>query len=272
MDIGIHIIKPGVEFLTPKYDEKWEEHASLIIEDAARTSHKSVSGKSPRDFIKKHLRHESIIEHAVFTVRFTCSRTCSHQLVRHRLASYTQESQRFCDYSTKRLGGKETKLLNVVMPPSLTRGSRVLDDHVVFLEDGKHELMYETETGACTLRSHLASKVDGAFTRSDEELVARWCEKRIDGYTEYLDQREYGIPPEDARFCLPNAVKTEVATTMNFRTWRHVLGHPEFGRTLNKHAQWEIREVTLPVLEYFENRIPYMFGDLRERANGARTF
>lgn len=50
--------------------------------------------------------------------------------------------------------------------------------------------------------------------------------------------------------------------TCNFRQWRHILGHPVFRRALNKHAQWEIRELMLQILMFFKQHIPSMFEDL----------
>lgn len=53
------------------------------------------------DLIRKCVKagHESVLEHASFTWHITCSRACSHQLVRHRMASYSQQSQRYVAYS-----------------------------------------------------------------------------------------------------------------------------------------------------------------------------
>lgn len=74
------------------------------IERAGRTCYKSKSNyteDSARAFVKMILSkgHESIIEHVSVTVRIICDRGVSHEIVRHRLASYSQESTRYCDYS-----------------------------------------------------------------------------------------------------------------------------------------------------------------------------
>jgi thymidylate synthase (FAD) len=76
------------------------------LEMYGRLSHKSedkIKDNSAEDFIKKILGwgHESILEHESLTVRFICDRGVTHELVRHRLAAYTQESTRYCDYSGK---------------------------------------------------------------------------------------------------------------------------------------------------------------------------
>jgi thymidylate synthase (FAD) len=85
-----------------------------------------------------------------------------------------------------------------------------------------------------------------------------WVENRVREYEEYLNLIELGIPPEDARFGLPNATKTEVVCTYNLRTWRHVIRE----RGLNKHAQWEIRGIFGAVHDELRERMPSVFGDL----------
>ena len=73
-----------------------------LIEHAGRVCYRSQSRGDPATFLRARLRdgHESIIEHAGATFEISgISRACSHQLVRHRLASYSQESQRYVDMS-----------------------------------------------------------------------------------------------------------------------------------------------------------------------------
>ncbi|MBN1248990.1 MAG: FAD-dependent thymidylate synthase [Anaerolineae bacterium] len=73
-----------------------------LIEHAGRVCYRSESRGNPAAFLRARLKdgHESIIEHASATFEIAgISRACSHQLVRHRLASYSQESQRYVDMS-----------------------------------------------------------------------------------------------------------------------------------------------------------------------------
>lgn len=132
--------------------------------------------------------HESILEHA--SVSFTVdgiSRACSHQLVRHRMASYCQESQRYCKYD---LNGDDW----YVVPPSIA--------------DGDQDYLDLFKWRAC---------VSGAV---------------------YVDMIANGIKPEDARYLLPEATKTRIAVTMNWRELFHFLDL----RT-DRAAQWEIRDM-----------------------------
>jgi thymidylate synthase (FAD) len=73
-----------------------------LLEHAGRSCYRSQAGGHPGRFLKARIRegHVSIIEHASATFEISgISRACSHQLVRHRIASYSQESQRYVDMS-----------------------------------------------------------------------------------------------------------------------------------------------------------------------------
>lgn len=92
------------------------------IERAGRTCYKSeakIIPTSARAFVRKIIAsgHESVIEHESVTVRIVCDRGVSHELVRHRLASYSQESTRYCDYA-------KSGEIEVVEPPGLDERSR----------------------------------------------------------------------------------------------------------------------------------------------------
>ena len=58
------------------------------------------------EFIKKHRRHESPLEHSIMTVNFTINRGISHELVRHRHTAYSQQSTRYCNYQNERFGSE----------------------------------------------------------------------------------------------------------------------------------------------------------------------
>lgn len=84
-----------------------------LIELAGRTCYKSeskITEDSAEKFVRNILKrgHEAAIEHGSVTVRFTCDRGVSHEIVRHRLASYCQESTRYCNYSKDGFGGEIT--------------------------------------------------------------------------------------------------------------------------------------------------------------------
>ena len=83
------------------------------IEKAGRTAYKSedkITPNSSMDFVKMIVKrgHLSVIEHLSVTVRVICDRGVSHEIVRHRIASYTQESTRYCNYSKGKFGSEIT--------------------------------------------------------------------------------------------------------------------------------------------------------------------
>ncbi len=83
------------------------------LELAGRTCYKSedrITADSARGFVKGILKsgHHSVIEHAGITVRFVCDRGVTHELVRHRLAAYSQESTRYANYSKDKFGSEIT--------------------------------------------------------------------------------------------------------------------------------------------------------------------
>ena len=98
-------IDPYIEILTP-IDSK---AIMLHLEQCGRVCYKSeslIKDNSCDVFLSKILSsaHESVIEHYSITVKLVGSRAMSHQLVRHRLASYSQESQRYCNYTKDKFG------------------------------------------------------------------------------------------------------------------------------------------------------------------------
>lgn len=83
------------------------ERVMADIEEYGRTCYKSedhITEESADGFVRRILRkgHESVIEHEKLTARIICDRGVSHELVRHRLASYSQESTRYCNYSKEK--------------------------------------------------------------------------------------------------------------------------------------------------------------------------
>lgn len=90
-----------------------EKDAIMLIERAGRVCYKSenkIKRDSAETFIRGILKrgHESVIEHVSVTVRVICDRGVSHEIVRHRIASYSQESTRYCNYANDKFGNEIT--------------------------------------------------------------------------------------------------------------------------------------------------------------------
>lgn len=93
------VIKAGYEILSPINGQEILQH----IEQIGRVCYKSedrITEDSCSPFVKMLIDrgHEAMIEHFSFSVKFICDRGVSHELVRHRLASWAQESTRYCNY------------------------------------------------------------------------------------------------------------------------------------------------------------------------------
>jgi len=105
----MRIVEPGFEFLS----EPDGQAILSLIEKAGRVCYKSedkINAGSAAVFVKRILGtgHESVIEHEKVTVKITCDRGVSHEIVRHRIASYSQESTRYCNYSKDKFGNQLT--------------------------------------------------------------------------------------------------------------------------------------------------------------------
>ncbi len=115
------IIEAGFEFM----EEADGEKLLRKIEKAGRVCYKSegkISEHSAETFIRNIIKrgHESVLEHGSISVKIVCDRGVTHEIVRHRLASYSQESTRYCNYSADKFGSEIT----VIKPCFWEEGSR----------------------------------------------------------------------------------------------------------------------------------------------------
>jgi len=192
---------PDLEILTPNVGENMIK----LIEIAGRTCYKSedkITPKSARDFVKMLISrgHESVLEHVSVTVKITCDRGISHEIVRHRLASFSQESTRYCNYSKK---------------------------GITYIKPSQWQL-----------------------TEEDNNLL-----KLIEDH--YNKRIAEGLKPEQARYFLPNGLKTEIVVTANLREWRLILRQ----RT-SKAAHPEMKFIMDYLKDFLKKSIPIVFDDI----------
>lgn len=222
----MQIVKPSVEV------EDFNPSEILAkIERAGRTCYKSedkITGDSSARFVSNILSrgHESVIEHVNITAKVICDRGVTHEIVRHRIASYSQESTRYCDY-----GGEG---INVVLPP--------------WCED---ICPGEYSTKNDFVDAHKA--IDYSFA---EEL---WINSMFSANEDYRKLRDQGWTPQQARSVLPNSLKTEIVMTMNLREWRHF-----FKLRCSKKAHPQMREVAIMLFDIMKEKLPEVFADLEE--------
>lgn len=116
----MRIIKPGFEFMTPISAQAIMEHLERCGRVCYKSEDRIVEGSAEKflaNIVKRG--HEAVLEHFSFTVKFTVDRGVSHEIVRHRMASYCQESTRYCNYSKDGFGNEIT----VVEPCFFEKGS-----------------------------------------------------------------------------------------------------------------------------------------------------
>ena len=122
------------------------------IERIGRTCYKSesnITSDSGEAFIRQIIKrgHEAMIEHASFSVKFTVDRGVSHEFVRHRLASFAQESTRYCNYSKDKFGDEITIIdptryfKNLPSSPEAVDAAKVWYDAMVSAEIAYNQLI-----------------------------------------------------------------------------------------------------------------------------------
>ena len=110
------IMEQSVEILTPLNQEEILKHLEQCARVCYKSEHKITDSSAP-DFVKKLLQsgHEAAIEHVSITVKFITDRAIANQITRHRIASFCQESTRFCNYSQEQFDNEIT----VISPCSI---------------------------------------------------------------------------------------------------------------------------------------------------------
>lgn len=158
----MRVINPSFEIITPIDHETVYRH----IELCGRVCYKSegnIDEGSAERLIRSMLArgHESPIEHFSISVRIICDRGVSHEWVRHRLASYSQESTRYCNYSRDKFGGEIT----FIKPAKLTEGTPEYDEWARAMENAERSYFGLLKMGVApeTARSVLPNSLKTEF-------------------------------------------------------------------------------------------------------------
>ena len=172
-------------------------HILEVIEHAGRVCYKSenkISPDSAEPFIQRLLdsKHESVIEHGAITCHIICDRGVSHELVRHRIASYSQESTRYCNYNKGCFGSEIT----VIHPVFLTAGTPAYDAwyySCLTAESSYQELLafgHSPQEARSVLPNSLKTEV--VITANPRDW--RWIFKKRCAKTAHPQMREIMIP------------------------------------------------------------------------------
>ena len=178
----MRLIDQSVEILTELDTAKIMQSIELY----GRTCYKSegrITDGSANAFVSRIIAsgHESVIEHISLSARFITNRGVTHELVRHRIGSYSQESTRYCNYGSEDI--------TYIIPVWL------------HIEPG----IYDCDNGVGDLIC--AERV--------------WMEAMLESEVNYNTLINLGWKPQQAREVLPNSLKTDIVVTFNLREWRH---------------------------------------------------
>lgn len=214
---------------TPNPDEVIAQAAKLCYSQVGVDEIKeTLTKESTEKFLNMLMgfSHASPLEHASFTFAVEgVSRTLSHQLVRHRIASYSQQSQRYV-----RLDDFE-----YIIPPAIENNEEAKKVFISAMENDKKAYEEITEI---------------LITENAKELIA-------DGLDEKKARKKVEKESiEDARYVFPNACETKVVFTMNVRTLLHF-----FELRCCNRAQWEIRELATKMLKECKEISPILFAN-----------
>ena len=171
-----------IEYETKEVVIENTQHGSTTIED--------YTAKSARVLILKLMQrnHEAMLEFGGnITVKFVCDRGISHELVRHRLVSFAQESTRYCDY------GNQEHIVFII--PNWINDEQI--ELVQRMNENNYTQIYETTKAWYTL-----------ILESEQAY-------------NFLIKQDWS--PQQARSVLPNSLKTEINMSANIREWRHIL-------------------------------------------------
>lgn len=217
------LIKQGFEILTPI------DSPTIMreLERSTRLCYKSEDKIGPgtddrlvASIIKRG--HHAMLEHQSLRVRFVTDRGVTHELVRHRICAFAQESTRYCNYSDGKFDGQCTFIIPSWMG--------VVDE--------------------------------GAFNYAvgqifNDPTVMHWWYAMLETEKHYLGMLEHGASAQEARSVLPNSLKTEIDVTANIREWRHILTL----RTA-KAAHPQMRNLMTPLLTHLKIELPVLFSDI----------
>ena len=231
-----------------------------------------LDDESVEKFIAKlaSINHLSPFEHASFTFAVEgVSRTLTHQLVRHRLASYSQQSQRYV---------KEDSF-DFIIPPAIKDNKKARQTFIKHMEDSQkaydnivRELMIDKIFDTDKYYKWYEKITEFESTKDNKDWNVKEIYKNllntnnVEKVDEYLNlfkkefTKEYNAfekeAIEDARYVFPNAVETKIVLTMNARSLMHF-----FKLRCCNRAQWEIRALADEMLSQVIKVAPAIFSN-----------
>lgn len=219
----MQLIYPSLEITFPDY----RDTLLICASASALCYNKQISAEIGTDELENYVKarldahHDSIAEHGHISVEFTCDRGITHELVRHRLCSFTQSSTRFIDCCS-----------------------------------GKNEATFIIPSWCKNVRPghYTATTFVNAW---DDKAEAIWFDQMLTTSMDYDKLREAGWTPEKARSILPNSLAAKIRVTANIREWRHIINLRAKGTTGRPHPQ--MLQLMLPLWCTFHEAMPVFF-------------
>ena len=202
------------------------------IEKACRTCYRSED-KITEDSYKKLITncitkgHESVLEHEKITIQMICDIGVYKDLTRHRIASFSIESTRYCNYSKHKFDNE----IKFIRP--------------VFYTDNWVHTNYE-----------------GSAMTEEELKSMYWYNCMEEIQDTYMKMSELGCIPDEMRMILPHSTAAYVTMTANIREWKHILTLRAF-----KHTHPSIQQLMIPLLLDFKKQMPEIFKDIQYNEN-----
>lgn len=218
----MNVIKPDWEYLyIPHQDEAIRRIATAARICYQSEAHNEMSDRKLCEMLIQN-GHHAMLEHISMSVIFTVDRGVTHELVRHRIASFAQESTRYCNYSKDKFDGQVTFIKPLFFSDELN--------------EKYNDIVYK----------------DNKFFH--------WREAMEIAEEEYLALIENGATPQEARTVLPNSTKSQIVVTADLREWRHIFELRAIGTTGKPHPQ--MLEVMVPLLRDVNTLLPVFFEDI----------
>lgn len=174
-----------------------------------------------------NLGHESPLEHVTFTFAVEgISRSCSHQIVRHRIASFSQQSQRYVKLDQ----------FDYIVPPEI---EKIEEAKALFIDAMNKDQEAYDKLVDILFEKHYNNLIKSG---KNEKEAKRNAEKKA---------------IEDARYVFPNACETKMVCTMNTRSLYNFFSH-----RCCERAQWEIRELSIEMLRQVREIAPILFKNI----------
>ena len=239
------ILEPSVQLIgqTQMVGDDTEESPMKLLELAIRNCYKSEDKIEP-DSWKKIIKivldnsHTSTLEHVSFNWKITTSRDILQEIARHRIASYSVESSRYCCYS------KEKKGMKFIKPKWITWEQMVEAQRLLANIKQTNEILYALEDEVS----------------SDIKNVCLWLTDLEKAEFSYNYKIDHGWKPQQARISLPGCLKTDIIMTMNIRS---LLNFFELRTSPKAHPDMQV--IAKKMQAIMQEKYPLIFGELNEK-------